>query len=51
MTVAAEKMSMGELGSSVPVKGTDEIASLAKALERLRRSMVVAMNRLSRPAA
>jgi len=50
MTRAAERMSMGELGVAVVVKGDDEIASLAKALERLRRSMVAAMNRLSRPA-
>jgi methyl-accepting chemotaxis protein len=46
MTRAAERMSMGELDSVIPPKGTDEIASLAKALERLRRSMVAAMNRL-----
>lgn len=51
MTHAAEKMSMGELGSSIPSKGKDEIASLAKALERLRKSMLAAMSRLSRPAA
>ena len=50
MTRSAERMSMGELDLSIAVKGNDEIASLAKALERLRRSMVAAMRRLSRPA-
>lgn len=48
MTRAAERMSMGELEASLPTKGNDEIALLAKALERLRRSMVAAMDRLSR---
>lgn len=51
MTRAAERMSMGELDSPIPVKGKDELASLAKTLERLRRSMSAAMKRLSRPAA
>jgi methyl-accepting chemotaxis protein len=50
MTHAAEKMSMGELDATIPSKGKDEIAMLAKALERLRRSMVAAMSRLSRPS-
>jgi methyl-accepting chemotaxis protein len=46
MTSAADRMSMGELTSSIPSAGKDELGVLAKALERLRRSMVAAMARL-----
>ncbi|HEX3758781.1 MAG TPA: cache domain-containing protein [Kofleriaceae bacterium] len=46
MTHAADRMSMGELDASIPVAGKDEIGMLAKALERLRKSMVAAMARL-----
>jgi len=46
MTHAAERMSMGELGAPIPAAGKDELGMLAKALERLRKSMVAAMSRL-----
>ncbi len=46
MTHAAERMSMGELGAAIPAAGKDELGMLAKALERLRKSMVAAMSRL-----
>jgi hypothetical protein len=42
MTHAAERMSMGELDSSIPSAGKNELGMLAKALERLRRSMIAA---------
>lgn len=36
LTAAAQSLSRGDLGSPIPVIGSDEVASLAKALERMR---------------
>jgi methyl-accepting chemotaxis protein len=47
MTHAADQMSMGELSKPIRATGNDELSMLAKALERLRKSMLAAMQRLS----
>jgi methyl-accepting chemotaxis protein len=47
MTAAADRMSMGELQTPIVARGSDELALLAKSLERLRKSMRAAMSRLS----
>jgi methyl-accepting chemotaxis protein len=49
MTAAADRMSMGELQTPLVASGTDELASLARSLERLRKSMRAAMSRISSP--
>jgi methyl-accepting chemotaxis protein len=47
MTNAADRMSLGELQVPIVVRGDDELALLARSLERLRKSMRAAMSRLS----
>jgi len=47
MTAAADRMSMGELQTPIVARGNDELALLARSLERLRKSMRAAMSRLS----
>ncbi len=46
MTSAASHMSMGELETPIVWRGTDELSLLARSLERLRKSMRAAMQRL-----
>jgi methyl-accepting chemotaxis protein len=46
MTHAAEQMSMGALDAQIRAGSKDELGMLARALERLRKSMVAAMARL-----
>ena len=46
MASAADAMSMGELERPMPVTRRDEIGVLGKSLERLRRSMKAAMDRI-----
>lgn len=46
MTTAASHMSLGELETPVVGRGSDEISMLARSLERLRKSMRAAMERL-----
>jgi methyl-accepting chemotaxis protein len=46
LTHVADRMSMGELDAPIKPKGHDELALLAKALERLRKSMSLAMSRI-----
>ena len=46
MSRAADLMSMGQLEATIPVSGSDELAVLARSLERLRKSMRAAMARL-----
>ena len=46
MTHAADRMSIGELDTPIRANRADEIGMLAKALDRLRRSMIAAMSRL-----
>jgi methyl-accepting chemotaxis protein len=46
MTAAAAHMSLGELETPVVGRGNDEISMLARSLERLRKSMRAAMERL-----
>jgi nitrate/nitrite-specific signal transduction histidine kinase len=46
MTHAAEQMSIGELETPIRSTSKDELGMLAKALERLRRSMIAAIERL-----
>jgi methyl-accepting chemotaxis protein len=46
MTHAADRMSMGELEMPISSTGKDELGLLAKALERLRKSMAAAMARM-----
>jgi methyl-accepting chemotaxis protein len=46
MTHAADRMSMGELETPIGSTGKDELALLAKALERLRKSMAAAIARM-----
>ncbi|HET7506494.1 MAG TPA: cache and HAMP domain-containing protein [Kofleriaceae bacterium] len=46
LTHVADRMSMGELDAPIKPKGYDELALLAKALERLRKSMSLAMSRI-----
>ena len=46
MTHAADRMSMGELDMPISSSGKDELGLLAKALERLRKSMAAAMARM-----
>ena len=46
MTTAADRMSLGELQVPIVSRGNDELALLARSLERLRKSMRAAMSRL-----
>ena len=46
MTDSANHMSLGELDKPIVARGHDEISSLARSLERLRKSMRAAMARL-----
>ena len=46
MATAADEMSMGELERPMPVSRRDEIGVLGRSLERLRRSMKAAMDRI-----
>ena len=46
MSHAADRMSTGQLDDAIPVSGNDELAVLARSLERLRISMRAAMARL-----
>ncbi len=46
MTHAADRMSMGELTTPIQSPGKDELGLLAKALERLRKSMSAAIARM-----
>ena len=46
MSRAADRMSTGQLEDTIPVSGSDELAVLARSLERLRISMRAAMARL-----
>jgi HAMP domain-containing protein len=46
MTAAAERMSKGELETPIACAREDELGQLAQALERLRKSMKAAMDRL-----
>jgi len=46
LTSAADRMSLGEMGAPVVSQGNDELTVLARSLERVRRSMVVAMKRI-----
>jgi methyl-accepting chemotaxis protein len=46
MTHAADRMSMGELQTPISSAGKDELGLLAKALERLRKSLAAAMARM-----
>jgi methyl-accepting chemotaxis protein len=46
MATAADEMSMGELERPMPVSRRDEIGLLGRSLERLRRSMKAAMDRI-----
>jgi methyl-accepting chemotaxis protein len=48
MTAVADKMSLGELAEKIVSTRHDEIGMLAQALERLRKSMKAAFDRLSR---
>jgi methyl-accepting chemotaxis protein len=48
MTAAADKMSLGELQVPIVARGSDEIAVLARSIDRVRKSMRAAMQRLSR---
>jgi methyl-accepting chemotaxis protein len=48
MTAAADRMSLGELQTPIVARGNDELALLARSLERLRKSMRAAMSRLTR---
>ena len=47
MTASANRMSLGELQVPIVARGHDELALLARSLERLRKSMRAAMARLS----
>ena len=47
MTQAADRMSMGELDERIVSSRDDELGMLAQSLERLRKSMKAAFNRLS----
>jgi methyl-accepting chemotaxis protein len=47
MTQAADRMSMGELDDRIVSSRSDELGRLAQSLERLRKSMKAAFNRLS----
>jgi HAMP domain-containing protein len=44
----ADKVSMGDLETSVAIESNDEIGDLAHSLERMRASLKAAMGRLSR---
>jgi HAMP domain-containing protein len=44
----ADRISMGEFQTQVPIKGNDEISSLGESIERLRDSLEDAMGRLAR---
>ena len=46
MTDSANHMSLGELDKSIVARGDDELSSLARSLERLRKSLRAAMSRL-----
>ena len=46
MTSAADRMSLGELKAPVVGQGNDEITLLARSLERVRKSMLAAMDRI-----
>jgi len=48
MTIAADRMSLGELQTPIVARGKDEISVLAKSLERVRKSMRAAMARLTK---
>jgi len=48
LTDIAERMSLGELNVKVNVKSKDEIGLLAMAVERMRISLNMAMDRLRR---
>ena len=48
LTLAAEKISLGEIDLPIEVKGGGEIGDLAASLERMRFSIKAAMNRLRR---
>jgi methyl-accepting chemotaxis protein len=48
LTAAADRMSLGELSQPIASERADEIGLLAHALERLRRSMKAAFDRLAR---
>jgi methyl-accepting chemotaxis protein len=48
LTEAAERMSVGELDLEIQVNSGDEIGKLAQAIERMRISLTVAMDRLRR---
>ncbi len=47
MTRAADQMSMGQLNVAITAPSEDELGLLAAALERLRKSMLIAMERLT----
>ena len=42
LTELTEKISLGKVDTAVPVKGNDEVATLAKALDRMRESVKIA---------
>jgi len=46
MTASADRMSLGELQVPIVARGNDELALLARSLERLRKSMRAAISRL-----
>ncbi len=48
LTLAAEKISLGEINLPIEIKGGGEIAELAASLERMRFSIKTAINRLRR---
>jgi len=48
LTLAAEKISLGETDHEIEVKGGGEIGELANSLERMRLSIRIAINRLQR---
>lgn len=49
LTKAAERMSRGDLESSVPIATNDELGELSRALERMRISLQESLERLRRP--
>jgi methyl-accepting chemotaxis protein len=51
LTEAADRMSMGELDQPIDCRHVDELGQLARSLERVRRSMKSAMDRLTGGAA
>ena len=48
LTDVAERISVGELGAEVEVKGKDEISSLAEAISRMQESVRLSIERLRR---